>query len=264
MPPPSISVWTFDVYSPMSVDSPLYISRYARQIPLIEQAGQAKLAASHICIAGVGGLGSPIALYLAAAGVGTLSIIDCDIVSISNLNRQILHMTSDIGRAKVESGAEKLHALNPDIVIRTYQDIITHEFLSEIACEADIIIDAVDSYQSRHILNEFCVQHKIPFLHGAVQGFLGQMMFIVPERTACLHCFLPSYEIVPELPIIGTTAGIIGVMQANEAIKYITTPEKVSVGEFVLWDGTTLTLEKCIVERNLECFVCGKGSIAPE
>jgi len=246
----------------MSVDSLSKISRYARQIPLIEEAGQAKLAASHICIAGAGGLGSPIALYLAAAGVGTLSIIDCDIVSISNLNRQILHMTSDIGRAKVESGAEKLHALNPDIAIRTYQDIITHEFLSEIASEADIIIDAVDNYECRHILNEFCVKHTIPFLHGAVQEFIGQMMFIVPEQTACLHCFLPSYEIVHEPSIIGTTAGIIGLMQANEAIKYITNIENVSVGVLVLWDGMTLTLEKCTVEKNSECIVCGNGSIA--
>ena len=248
----------------MSVDSLSNISRYTRQIPLIGQAGQAKLAAAHICIAGVGGLGSPIALYLAAAGVGTLSIIDCDTVSISNLNRQILHATSDIGRMKIESGAEKLHALNPDIAIRTYHNIITHEFLSEIAYDADIVIDAVDNYQSRHILNEFCVRRHIPFLHGAIQGFIGQMMFIVPEQTACLHCFLPSYEIVREPPVIGTTAGIIGIMQANEAIKYITHAESVAVGDLVLWDGTTLTLEKCAVERNAECSVCGSGCIAPE
>jgi len=240
----------------MNVTTSHLLSRYARQIPLIGEAGQAKLAASHICIAGVGGLGSPITLYLAAAGVGTLSIIDCDTVSISNLNRQILHTTSDIGRAKIESGAEKLHALNPDIVIRTYQDKITHEFLSEIAYDADIIIDAVDSYQVRHILNEFCVQYNIPFIHGAVQGFIGQMMFIVPGKTACLHCFLPSYETVHELPIIGTTAGIIGLMQANEAIKYIINPENTSVGDLILWDGTPLTLEKFTVEKNIECFVC--------
>jgi len=248
----------------MSVDSSSNISRYTRQIPLIGQAGQTKLAAAHVCIAGVGGLGSPIALYLAAAGVGTLSIIDCDTVSISNLNRQILHTTSDVGRAKVESGAEKLHALNPDIAIRTYHNVITLELLSEVACEADIVIDAVDNYQSRHILNEFCVKRNIPFLHGAIQGFIGQMMFIVPEQTACLHCFLPTYEIVREPPVIGTTAGIIGLMQANEAIKYITHVEKVAVGNLLLWDGTTLTLEKCAVERNPECFICGSGCITSE
>ena len=246
----------------MCIHSPANVSRYTRQLPLIGELGQEKLTSSHICIAGVGGLGSPIALYLAAAGIGTLSIIDCDTVSITNLNRQILHTTSDLKRAKVDSGAEKLRDLNPDIVIRTYHEKITQEMLSTIACEANLVIDAVDNYQSRYILNEFCVKHKIPFLHGAVQGFTGQMMFIVPHKTACLCCFLPSCETAHTPPVIGTTAGIIGVMQANEAIKYITNMKDESIGSLILWDGATLTLEKCTIEKNPECPVCGNTRTA--
>ncbi|MDR2854851.1 MAG: HesA/MoeB/ThiF family protein, partial [Methanomicrobiales archaeon] len=233
----------------MCIDPQSNISRYTRQIPLIGQSGQEKLAASHVCIVGVGGLGSPVALYLAAAGVGTLSIIDEDIVSLSNLNRQILHTTPDLGRAKVDSGAEKLRTLNPDIVIHSYHSRITPELFSTIASEVDLVIDAVDNYQTRHILNEVCVKHTIPFLHGAVQGFTGQMMLILPRKTACLYCFLSSCETTHTPPVIGTTPGIIGVMQANEAIKFLVKIKNVTPGVLILWDGITLTLEKCIVER---------------
>ena len=241
----------------MHIDPQSNISRYTRQIPVIGQAGQDTLAASHVCIVGVGGLGSPVALYLAAAGVGTLSIIDKDSVSLSNLNRQILHTTPDLGRMKVDSGAEKLRALNPDIVIHTYYNKITPEFLSKRVSEVDLIIDAVDDYQTRHILNEFCVKHTIPFLHGAAQDFTGQMMLILPQKTACLHCFLSSCKTTYTPPVIGTTPGIIGVMQANEAIKFLVNIKSELPGLLVLWDGITCTLEKCLIERNLECPVCG-------
>jgi adenylyltransferase/sulfurtransferase len=240
----------------MSIVSVDNYTRYLRQLPLIGDAGQQKLATAHVCIAGAGGLGSPIALYLAAAGVGALTLIDCDTVAESNLNRQILHTTHDIGKKKVDSAAEKLHALNPEISIKTYHSVITQETISDMAKGADIIVDAVDNYAARHVLNTYCVNVHIPFVHGAVQGFFGQMMVIIPKKTACLYCFLQPQEAENEPPIIGSTAGMVGLMQANETIKYLTGIGTVSAGTLVLWDGMKVSLEKCIVEKNPNCSVC--------
>ncbi|MFH0967191.1 MAG: HesA/MoeB/ThiF family protein, partial [Methanobacteriota archaeon] len=164
--------------------------RYLRQILIFGDSGQVLLRDAHVFIAGCGGLGCPIAMYLAAAGVGTLTIVDPDIVSISNLNRQLLHWTSDIGKEKVISAQEKLSDFNPGIRVSCYGESITQDTIRTLAQGADIIIDAVDTMDTRHILNEYAVMTQKPFIHGAVNGLSGQMMVYVPGKTACLRCLI--------------------------------------------------------------------------
>ena len=231
--------------------------RYLRQILIFGSEGQESLKKSHVFIAGCGGLGSPIALYLAAAGVGTLTLVDQDTVVLSNLNRQILHWSADIGRAKVRSGEEKLRCLNPEISTHAIHDSITYESLPVLAKGADIIVDAVDSMKTRLILNSYSVRFKIPFVHGAVHGLKGQMMVIMPDETACLQCLVHRPIRYPVVPVLGVTAGIIGLMEANEVIKLITGTGSVQAGRLVLWDGEQGTVDNFTVRRDPFCPVCG-------
>lgn len=231
--------------------------RYLRQILIFGDSGQISLHKAHICIAGCGGLGSPIAMYLAAAGVGRLTIVDHDIVTLSNLNRQLLHRTSDIGREKVISAAEKLREINPDIRISCINATITQDTIHGIASGCNVIIDALDSIETRQVLNAFAVRTGTPFIYGAVHALSGQMMVIVPGRTACLRCLFNTPPKYPIVPVLGTTPGIIGVMQANEAIKMVTGFGKVQEGRFITWDGETGNLTSYLVKKNPHCPVCG-------
>ncbi|HWQ64187.1 MAG TPA: HesA/MoeB/ThiF family protein [Methanospirillum sp.] len=233
--------------------------RYLRQILIFGSEGQESLKKSHVFIAGCGGLGSPIALYLAAAGVGTLTIVDQDVVVLSNLNRQLLHWSDDIGRVKVSSGEEKLRSLNPEISIRATHASITSESVPVLAKDADIIVDAVDSMETRMILNSYSVRYKIPFVHGAVHGLKGQMMVVIPYSTACLRCFIHHPLRYPVVPVLGVTAGIIGLMEANEVIKIITGFGTVPAGRLILWDGEHARLENLQVRRDPLCPVCGRS-----
>lgn len=231
--------------------------RYLRQILIFEESGQELLKNSHVFIAGCGGLGSPIAMYLAAAGVGNLTIVDRDVVSLSNLNRQLLHYTGDIGREKVISALEKLTDINPEITITVINASITSDSIHSLAQEADIIIDAVDNLDTRHILNTYSVQTGKPFIHGAVNGLSGQMMVIIPGQTACLRCLVQDPPKPVVIPVLGVTAGIIGLMQANEAIKLITGTGTLQAGRVVIWDGNSGTLERYTARRIAACPICG-------
>lgn len=233
--------------------------RYFRQIILFGKEKQQRLRNTHVFIAGCGGLGSPIAMYLTAAGVGTLTIVDNDKVSLSNLNRQLLHWTSDIGKDKAISAQEKLSRMNPEVRVRCIPEIITDNTIESLSYGADLIIDAVDSMQTRQILNRFVVITGIPFIHGAVHGMSGQMMVILPGLTACLRCVMKEELQKPgPIPVLGTTAGIIGTMQANEAIKIITGEGTVQAGKMIIWDGNRGTLEILKTQRNSSCPVCGR------
>ncbi|MDV2482151.1 HesA/MoeB/ThiF family protein [Methanoculleus sp. Wushi-C6] len=234
------------------------LERYRRQIALFGEDAQERLKKARVVIVGAGGLGCPAALYLAAAGIGELRLVDGDVVDLTNLNRQVLHTDRDIGRAKVESAAEKLLAQNPDLRAVSIRATVDEENATEIAGGADLIIDAADNFRVRYTLNRVALHAGIPLIHGAVRGFDGQATTIVPGRTACLECIFPTPppgESV--IPVVGTTAGIIGLVQANEAIKYITGTGDLLTNRLLIWDGRAATMATLPVERQEECGACG-------
>ena len=230
--------------------------RYKRQLSLVDQS---LLADAHILVVGVGGLGSSALYYLAAAGVGKISIIDFDTVEESNLNRQVLHFTSDIGKLKIDSAFEKLTKLNPEIQIEKIHLKITEKNLDSLP-EADLIVDCLDNMETRMLLNKFCVERGIPLIHAAVEGFEGRMITIIPGETPCLSCIyagLPPKK--GEFPIIGATAGFLGTAQAMEAIKFITKKGSLLKGKMLIAD--LLNWEFAIFNTvfNPRCPVCGGG-----
>ena len=231
--------------------------RYRRQIPLFGEEGQNRLKNAHVFIAGAGGLGSPVAIYLAVAGVGTLTIVDNDAVELTNLNRQILHRDCDRGRPKVDSAVERLREINPDINVRGIQTTLEGRNIRSLVGDADGIIDAVDNYPLRYLLNETALSMHIPLFHGAIRGFNGQATTIIPPRTACLRCIFPQPPPVEVFPVIGVTAGYIAMVQANEAIKYIVQCGELLTNRLLLWDGLESRAEEIRVDKNLFCCSCG-------
>ena len=205
------------------------ITRYSRHIllPEVGGKGQKKLSNARIFMVGAGGLGSPVALYLAAAGVGTLGIIDNDVVDLSNLQRQILHHTPDVGRSKVQSAEEKLKALNPDITVDKYEERLTAKNALEIFKQYDVIIDGCDNFPSKFLINDACFFAGKPLVHGGILRFDGRVFTIIPGKSACYRCVFkqpPPPGLVAscqEAGIIGVVAGIIGTIQATEALKLV-------------------------------------------
>ena len=237
-----------------------FSERYLRQLPLLGEEGQFKLAAASVFIAGTGGLGSPVATYLAAAGVGRIVLLDGDTVDTTNLNRQFLHHTADIGREKAQSGVEKLCALNPEIQISAVCERLTEKNVVRLVGECDIIVDALDNDETRRILAEFAVQKGLPYFHAAVSGFSGQFASFYPKEGPCYFCVFSAAESKyenPVFPIVGTTAGIIGSMEAGEVIKYIT-GKGTSVGQLFIWDGMNNSLNSIDIKKDENCPVCGK------
>ncbi|NYT07657.1 MAG: HesA/MoeB/ThiF family protein [Methanomicrobiales archaeon] len=233
------------------------IMRYSRQIAFIGEEGQERLKAAHVVLAGTGGLGCPAAAYLAAAGVGRLTIIDSDRVELTNLNRQILHWEKDIGREKVVSSGEKLGAMNPGMVIREVCETVTMENAPSLIGQASLVIDALDNFPARYALNCAALEYGIPCIHGAVSGFDGHITTVIPGKTACLQCIFPDPPGGSEFPIIGTTAGIIGIMQANEAIKYLTGRGSLLENRLLIWDGRDSSVTILDLERDPRCSACG-------
>jgi molybdopterin/thiamine biosynthesis adenylyltransferase len=231
--------------------------RYHRQILMLGEAGQEKLKATRVLIAGAGGLGTVISTYLAAAGVGTLRIVDCDVVEESNFNRQILHWSGDLGRQKTASVAQKLSALNPLILVEEIAGRIDESNIDVIAGGCDIIVDAMDNFPTRYLLNRTALKRGIPFIHGAVRGLCGQATTVLPGKTPCLRCLFPGAP-PPELfPIIGATCGVVGSVEATEAIKLITGLGKPLAGRLFLWDGLEVNADTLAIERNPVCPDCG-------
>lgn len=233
--------------------------RYGRQILLFGEEGQERLKRAHIAIAGAGGLGSPVAIYLAVAGVGRLTLIDCDTVEATNLNRQILHGDTDIGRPKVESGIETLRALNPSIRVEGARATITEENVADLVGGVDGIVDAMDNYPARFMLNRVAHERGIPLFHGAVRGFFGQATTCVPGRGPCLACLFPNVPPGEVHPVVGATPGVIGCIQATEAIKYLTGMGELLTGRLLLWDGLAGRMEEVAVAPRTGCPVCGEG-----
>jgi molybdopterin/thiamine biosynthesis adenylyltransferase len=232
--------------------------RYIRQILMVGETGQESLKAARVLVAGAGGLGTVISLYLAAAGVGHLRIIDCDIVEESNLNRQILHWGGDVGRLKTASVEEKLGALNPLIHLETVSGRIAEESVGEMARDCDIIIDAMDNFPTRYLLNRAAVGKGVPLIHGAVRGFFGQATTVIPGKTPCLRCFFPESPPREVFPIVGATCGVIGSIEASETIKLITGQGKPLAGRLFLWDGLAGSADSITVHRSPSCPDCVK------
>ncbi|MEN6518973.1 MAG: HesA/MoeB/ThiF family protein [Methanospirillum sp.] len=233
--------------------------RYGRQILSFGEEGQARLKGAHIVITGAGGLGSPVAIYLAVAGVGRLTLIDQDTVERTNLNRQVLHGEADIGRAKVESGVETLRALNPSIRVEGKRATIAEETAVELIGDADGIVDAMDNYPTRFVLNRVAHERGIPLFHGAVRGFHGQATTCVPGQGPCLACLFPNVPPKEVFPVVGVTPGVIGCIQATEVIKYLTGEGELLVGRLLLWDGLAGRTEEIAVAPRTGCPVCARG-----
>jgi adenylyltransferase/sulfurtransferase len=236
------------------------LKRYTRQIslPEIGERGQERLKQARVLICGAGGLGSPIALYLAAAGIGVLKIVDCDYVSLNNLNRQILHGDDDIGKPKPASACETLNRLNPLVTVETCSERITLENISEIASGADVIVDALDNLETRYILNKISIDLAIPFVHGAVNGFEGRAMTIIPGKSACLRCLHRGPPPPPAtFPVIGVTPAVIGAIQATEVIKIVLNAGRLLANRLIVFDGLDLTWNELKLKRNPLCPHCG-------
>ena len=231
--------------------------KYVRQIMLFGEEGQEKLKKSKVFVAGAGGLGSPVSTYLAVAGVGKIIIADFDCVEKSNLNRQFLHHEKDIGKEKIKSAKEKLFSLNPEIEVETIKEKITDENADSIVPLCDLIIDALDNFDTRHVLNRLAVKRKIPLVHGAVSGYRGQVTTIIPGKTPCLYCIFPTSFKKEVFPVLGTTPGVIGTIQANEAIKFITGQGKLIENRLLLWDGLSCSFCDVNVNKTENCPVCG-------
>jgi adenylyltransferase/sulfurtransferase len=219
--------------------------------------GQEKLKRSKVIIAGAGGLGSPIAIYLTVAGIGTIRLIDHDHVALSNLNRQVLYGEEDIGKKKVDSAKTKLGKLNPSVEIEAMAETIREDNVSRLIEGWDVIVDAMDNLPTRYILNRCAVERKIPFFHGAVSGFEGRAMTIVPGETACLRCLYRGDVPQEKFPVVGVTPAVIGVIQATEVIKYLLGIGKLLTNRLLIYDGLNVTFSEFIINKNPECDHCG-------
>jgi molybdopterin/thiamine biosynthesis adenylyltransferase/rhodanese-related sulfurtransferase len=247
--------------------SPQQRSRYARHlmIPEVGEKGQQKLLDARVLLIGAGGLGSPASLYLAAAGVGTLGIVDGDVVDDSNLQRQIVHSTERLGDPKVLSAKRTIEALNPDVHVEAYQERLTSENVERIlAAGWDVIVDGADNFPTRYLVNDASVWHDIPVVHGSIYRFEGQITVFHPRVGPCYRCLFPAPpppELAPscaEGGVLGVLPGIVGSLQASEALKLILGAGETLTGRLLLFDALTTTFDEVLVKRDATCPVCGE------
>ena len=241
------------------------VERYARHLVLAEVGGpgQQRLKAATVVIVGAGGVGSPAALYLAAAGVGTIRIIDGDVVSLSNLQRQILFDTSDIDRPKVEAAAGRLGAINPHVRLEVLNHPLTAVNAASVIAGADVVLDGTDDFETRHLVNAACVAAGVPLVSGALGRWTGQVG--VFEGRPCYRCLVPESppdaETCARVGVVGALAGVVGAMAALEAIKLITGAGEPLRGRLMLYDGLTATSRTVTVTADPACAICG-GALA--
>ena len=233
--------------------------RYHRQMIFPEWNGerQRRLKSSRVFIAGAGGLGSPVSIYLAVAGVGTLRICDNGEPELSNLNRQILHDDSRIGMNKAVSAQKTLVRLNPNLNVEAVPETLCSDTVEKIIGDVDVIVDCLDNFDTRHVINRYAVKKSIPFLHAGVYGMSGQMMFIRTPETPCLWCMHPGSQPKMLFPIVGATAGVIGSLQALEAVKYLSGAGSCFFGRLLVWDGGAMRFEELEQRKMPGCPVCG-------
>lgn len=241
------------------------IRRYSRHIllPEVGGRGQQKIRQASVLLVGTGGLGSPAALYLAAAGVGRLGLVDHDTVDISNLQRQVLHATPDLGRPKVESAREKLTALNPDVQVEVYRERLDSGNAARLIQQYDLVVDGSDNFSTRYLVNDACYFAGKPLIHGSIFRFEGQLTTILPGEGPCYRCLYPDPPpagLVPscqEAGVLGVLAGVIGVLQATEALKYILGRGELLRGRLLLYDALAMSFRQVKVRRDPGCPLCG-------
>ncbi len=246
--------------------SPEQVERYSRHllIPEVGVAGQQKLLDSKVLLIGAGGLGSPAAYYLAAAGVGTLGIVDSDVVDRTNLQRQILHDTARIGMPKVDSARETLTRLNPDVCVVGYRERLTSRNIDDILPAYDLVVDGADNFPTRYLLNDASLKHEKPVVHGSIYRFEGQVTVFKPFEGPCYRCLFhepPPPELAPscaEAGVLGVLPGIIGSLQANEALKLLLGVGEPLVGRFLLFDALDTSFREVKVRRDPKCLACGE------
>ncbi len=253
-------------------DKPFVLSaeqkeRYRRHlsIPEVGEEGQAKLLKAKVLLMGAGGLGSPAALYLAAAGVGTLGIVDMDVVDLSNLQRQVIHTQDRKGMPKTASAAEAIKALNPDVKVVPFQERLTSENIDRVLSGFDMILDGGDNFPTRYLLNDACVKHKKPNIHGSIYRFEGQVTTFIPFQGPCYRCLYPQPpppDMAPscaEAGVLGVLPGIVGLFQANEAVKLILGIGEPLNGRLVTFDALQTTFRTLKLRRDPKCPVCSEG-----
>jgi molybdopterin/thiamine biosynthesis adenylyltransferase len=241
------------------------IERYSRHI-ILEQVGgvgQEKLLSSKVLIIGAGGLGAPAALYLAAAGVGTIGIIDGDTVDLTNLQRQIIHHTKDVGVEKVKSAKNKIQEINPDVTVKTYHQLAMADNIRGIIKEYDFVIDGTDNFGAKFLINDACFFEKIPFSHAGILRFDGQLLTVLPGQTTCYRCVFdspPPANAVPscsQAGVLGVLAGVIGSLQATEAVKYLLGLGELLTDKLLTYDALTMNFRTIKLNRNPDCCLCG-------
>jgi molybdopterin/thiamine biosynthesis adenylyltransferase/rhodanese-related sulfurtransferase len=246
--------------------APAQRKRYARHllIPEVGEEGQQKLLDSRVLLIGAGGLGSPASLYLAAAGVGTLGIIDPDVVDDSNLQRQIVHSTERLGEPKVASAQRTIEALNPDVTVVPFQERLDSENVERILAHGwDVIVDGTDNFPTRYLVNDASVWHGIPVVHGSIYRFEGQVTVFHPANGPCYRCLYPAPPPPALAPscaeggVLGVLPGIVGSLQASEALKLVLGAGDTLAGRLLLFDALHTTLDEVSIRRNPECPVCG-------
>jgi molybdopterin/thiamine biosynthesis adenylyltransferase len=235
------------------------LERYDRQIMIanIGKEGQEKLKRARVFIAGAGGLGSSAAIYLTAAGVGKIRVVDHDCVELTNLNRQVLHWEKDIGKKKVSSAREKLKKINHEVKIEAIEETITEANVFQLVAGFDVIVDAMDNLPTRYLLNKAAIEKNIPFFHGAVYGFEGRAMTIIPGKTACLRCVYRGDIPKEKFPVIGVTPAVIGCIQATEVIKYIVGIGELLKNRLLIYDGLDMKFTEFKVKKDPQCEHCG-------
>jgi thiazole biosynthesis adenylyltransferase ThiF len=249
------------------------LERYARHIILKEIGvkGQKKLLNGKVLIIGAGGLGAPAAMYLAAAGVGTIGIVDADEVDLSNLQRQIIHATADVGKPKVISAKETMEAMNPDVKVIAIQEFVSSENIMDLIADYDFIIDGTDNFPAKFLINDACVMAKKPFSHAGIIRFKGQLMTYVPGQGPCYRCVFrdpPPKNAVPtckEAGVVGAMGGVIGSLQAMEAIKYLTGVGDLLTGRLMTFDAIKMEVRTIKLPEHVKnCPVCGENPTITE
>lgn len=242
------------------------IERYSRHIILdkVGGTGQEKLLNSKVVIIGAGGLGSPAALYLAAAGIGTIGIVDADKVDLTNLQRQVIHHTADVGVDKVVSAKNKINEINPDVNVVTYNEWAGQDNIREIIRDYDFVLDGTDSFSAKFLINDACYFEKKPLSHAGILQFGGQLMTILPDKSACYRCLFhspPPANAVPtcsQAGVLGVLGGVVGTLQATEAIKYILGIGELLTDSLLTYNALTMNFRKVELGKNDDCPICGK------
>ena len=244
-------------------------ARYRRHLSLPEvgEAGQAQLASGRVLLLGAGGLGSPAALYLAAAGVGTIGIVDSDVVEVSNLQRQVIHRSADAGRPKTDSARDAITALNPEVKVVTFHERLSAANVLRIVSDFQVVVDGGDNFPTRYLLNDACVREGIPLVHGSVYRFEGQATTLLPGVGPCYRCLYPSPpppELAPscaEAGVLGVLPGLIGLVQANEVLKLLLGIGTPLVGRLLTFDALGTRFSELSLRRDPACPTCRPGAI---